>query len=144
MASCRLTADELSAEKAAELLGLPNAMVYKTLLARGQDSLLFEVCLPAGTEIDLKALAKNLGQRSVSLVPQKELFPLTGYYRGGCSPLGGRHRFPVYIHEEVILLEKVAINAGAIGVMIFLSPEELIRVTQATLINIAKPKTKVS
>jgi Cys-tRNA(Pro)/Cys-tRNA(Cys) deacylase len=116
-------------------------MVFKTILLNGQPSGLMEACLPAGAVLDLKALAKASAQRSVSMVPLKDLFPLTGYYRGGCSPLGGRRHFPVYIHESVTELEKVAINAGARGVMLLMGPNDLLKATKAKLANIARPKS---
>jgi Cys-tRNA(Pro)/Cys-tRNA(Cys) deacylase len=132
--------DDLSAETAAKSLGLPEEMVYKTILLKGLPSGLMEACLPAGRELDLKALAKASGQRSVALVPLKDLFPLTGYRRGGCSPLGGRRRFPVYVHQEVTKLEKVAVNAGARGSMLLLDPHDLIKAAQATPADIARQK----
>jgi Cys-tRNA(Pro)/Cys-tRNA(Cys) deacylase len=132
---------DLSAEKAAKLLGLPFELVYKTILLKGQPHGLIEACLPAGYELDLKAMAKASSQRSVTLVPLKDLFPLTGYHRGGCSPLAGRHHFPVYVHEDVTKLEKMAINAGARGVMLLLAPYDFITAVQAIPANIVKPKS---
>ncbi|MDR2368287.1 MAG: aminoacyl-tRNA deacylase [Deltaproteobacteria bacterium] len=140
MVTFQVDEDDLSAENAAKLLDLPLGMVYKTILLRGQPTCLLEACLPAGTDLDLKALAKAASLRSVSLVPFKELFPLTGYHRGGCSPLGGRRHFPVYLHEAATKLDKMAINAGARGLMLVLDPVDLIEATKATLANIAKPK----
>jgi Cys-tRNA(Pro)/Cys-tRNA(Cys) deacylase len=132
---------DLSAETAARLLGLPCEMVYKTILLKGQPLGLLEACLPAGFELDLKALAKASLQRSVAPVPLKDLFPLTGYQRGGCSPLGGRRHFPVYIHDQAAKLGQLAINAGARGMMLILKPLDLIKATQAELAKIARPKT---
>jgi Cys-tRNA(Pro)/Cys-tRNA(Cys) deacylase len=84
-------------------------------------------------------MAQIVGQRSVSLAPVKDLFRLTGYYRGGCSPLGGRHHYPVYFQEDMIWHDKIAINAGARGVMLIMAPEDLLQATQATLADIVKP-----
>jgi Cys-tRNA(Pro)/Cys-tRNA(Cys) deacylase len=140
MVTCRVDESDLSAETAAKLLDLPLEMVYKTILLKGDPLGLMEACLPAGTELDLKALAKAASQRSVSLVPLKDLFPLTGYQRGGCSPLGGRRHFPVFLHEAATNLDKMAINAGARGIMLVLSPTDFIAATQATLAKVARPK----
>jgi Cys-tRNA(Pro)/Cys-tRNA(Cys) deacylase len=141
MVTHQVNLDDLSAETAAKLLDLPMEMVYKTILLKGQPLGLIEACLPAGTELDLKALAKTSSQRSISLVPLKDLFPLTGYNRGGCSPLGGRRHFPVFIHDAVTKLDKMAINAGARGVMLILNPKDLIMATKATIANIARLKS---
>ncbi|MDR1109698.1 MAG: aminoacyl-tRNA deacylase [Deltaproteobacteria bacterium] len=140
MATCRVDEDDLSAETAAALLGLPPAMVYKTILLHGAPLGHLEACLPADLELDLKSLAKAASLRSVSLVPLRDLFPLTGYRRGGCSPLGGRRHFPLFLHSGALGLEKVAVNAGARGVMLLLAPLDLVRATGATPADIARPK----
>jgi Cys-tRNA(Pro)/Cys-tRNA(Cys) deacylase len=140
MVACQVSEDDLSAETAAKELNLPLEMVYKTILLKGEPKGHLEACLPAGTELDLKALAKASANRSISLVPLKDLFPLTGYQRGGCSPLGSRRSYPVFVHQDVTNLEKLAINAGARGQMLLLTPEDFIKATKATLANIARPK----
>jgi Cys-tRNA(Pro)/Cys-tRNA(Cys) deacylase len=132
--------NDLSAEYMAKVLGLPCEMVYKTLLLRGDKTGLLEAMVPAATEIDLKALATLSLNKKVAMTPLKELFPLTGYIRGGCSPLGGKHKYPVYIAEDITLLEKVLFNAGKRGLFILLSPDDLVKVTEATLGPIASPR----
>ena len=131
--------DDLSAETAAKLLGLPEAMVYKTLVVKGDRSGLLEACLPAGRELDLKALAAVSGNRSVALVPTKDLFTLTGYKRGGCSPLAGKKRLPVYLDERALTLDRLAVNAGARGVMLLLAPGDLAKAAQAVTAPISRP-----
>lgn len=131
--------DDLSAETAAKLLGLPLETVYKTLVLKGDRTGHLEACLPAGFELDLKSLAAASGNRSVSLIPVKDLQALTGYRRGGCSPLAGKKRFPVYVDERVLALDKLAINAGARGVMLILTPDALIKASGATTAAIARP-----
>jgi Cys-tRNA(Pro)/Cys-tRNA(Cys) deacylase len=140
MVTCQVTENDLSAETAAQELNLPLEMVYKTLLLKGHPHGHLEACLPAGTELDLKALAKASANRSMALVPLKDLFALTGYQRGGCSPLGSRRSYPVFVHQEVTKLEKLAINAGARGHMLLLRPDDFIKATKATLAMIARPK----
>ncbi|MDR2141364.1 MAG: aminoacyl-tRNA deacylase [Deltaproteobacteria bacterium] len=128
----------LSAVEAADSLNLPQDIVYKTLLLRGDRHGLLEACLPAAEELDLKALAKATGDKSVALTTVKELTALTGYLRGGCSPLGGLKDFPVYLDEAIMTKDKIAINAGARGLMFLLRPQDLLRATQGILAPIAK------
>ena len=130
--------DDLSAETAAERLGLPLERVYKTLVARGDKSGILEACLPAGREADLKALAAASGNKNVALTAVKELPGLTGYQRGGCSPLGGKKEYPVYIHDEIMLHDRVIINAGGRGLMFYMAPADLVKAVGATLAPIAK------
>jgi Cys-tRNA(Pro)/Cys-tRNA(Cys) deacylase len=130
--------DDLSALSAAKLLGLPPETVYKTLVLKGDRTGLLEACLPAGFELDLKALAAASGNRSVALVPVKDLPALTGYRRGGCSPLAGKKRLPVYLDERALSLERLAVNAGARGVMLLLAPEALAKAAEAVVAAIAR------
>ena len=129
---------DLSAERAAADVGMPQEQVYKTLVARGDKTGVMEVCLPAGKELDFKALAQASGNKSAALVSLKEVQPLTGYIRGGCSPIGGKKEYPVYIHDDALNHEKIAVNAGARGLLFVLSPHDLVRVTKATPCPIAK------
>lgn len=130
--------DDLSAESAAITLGLPLELVYKTLVARGDKTGIIEVCLPAGRELNLKALAAASGNKSAALVAVKELPGLTGYLRGGCSPLGGKKDYPVYIHEDIMNHERIIINAGKRGLMFLMSPGDLVKATGAVLSNLAR------
>ncbi len=131
--------DDLSAESAAGHLGLPPDRVYKTLVARGDQTGVLEVCLPAGRELDLKALAAVSGNKSVALVKVKELPGLTGYQRGGCSPLGGRKDYPVFILDEIMGHDRIIVNAGGRGLMFLLAPADLVRATKAVLAPVARP-----
>jgi Cys-tRNA(Pro)/Cys-tRNA(Cys) deacylase len=139
MLAADIPEDDLSAETAAKLLGLPQEEVYKTIVLKGDKSGFLEACVPAGFELDLKALAAASGNKTVSLVPVKELQALTGYKRGGCSPLAGKKNLPVYLDDSALVLERLAINAGARGVMLILSPEALIKASGASLAPIARP-----
>jgi Cys-tRNA(Pro)/Cys-tRNA(Cys) deacylase len=130
--------DDLSAERAAADTGIPPERMYKTLVARGDKTGVIEACLPAGRELDLKALASASGNKSVSLVSVKELTSLTGYVRGGCSPIGGRKEYPVFIYGEAAKHERIAINAGARGALFLISPDGLVSAVGATLADIAK------
>ena len=130
--------NDLSAEKAADDVGLPHEQVYKTLVVRGDKTGIMEACLPAGRELDFKALAQLSGNKSAALVPLKEVQPLTGYIRGGCSPIGGKREYPVYIEGDALKHERIAVNAGARGLLFVLSPQDLVRVTKATPGSVAK------
>jgi Cys-tRNA(Pro)/Cys-tRNA(Cys) deacylase len=136
----RFEADEsdLSAERAADDAGMPREAVYKTLVLRGDRTGVLEACIPAGFELDLKQLAVLSGNKSVAMVPMKELTALTGYVRGGCSPIGGRKRYPVYVFEDMMSRDQVAINAGSRGVLFLMSPRDLVEVTGAVTGKIAR------
>jgi Cys-tRNA(Pro)/Cys-tRNA(Cys) deacylase len=127
---------DLSAERAASDIGMPSELVYKTLVLRGDKTGVIEACVPAGLELDLKVLAALSGNKSVAMVSVKELRPLTGYDRGGCSPIG-RKSYPVYIYEDALNHERIAVNAGARGLLFLMSPRDLVRVTGAVAGNIA-------
>ncbi|MCL2683832.1 MAG: aminoacyl-tRNA deacylase [Synergistaceae bacterium] len=127
---------DLSAERAATDIGMPFEQVYKTLVLRGDKTGVLEACVPAGRELDLKALAALSSNKSVAMVNVRELKPLTGYDRGGCSPIGIKH-YPVYIHVDALNHERIAVNAGARGLLFLMSPRDLVRVTGATAGNIA-------
>jgi Cys-tRNA(Pro)/Cys-tRNA(Cys) deacylase len=132
-------ASDLSAERAALEVGMPREVMYKTLVVRGSATGVMEACIPAGTELDLKALAALSGNKSVALVPLKELTPLTGYVRGGCSPIGGKRDYPVYIFEDALKHGRIAVNAGDQCLLFLMSPRDLVMVTKAVPGRIAKP-----
>lgn len=122
---------ELSAEDAAAKTGVAEEQTFKTLCARGDKSGIMMVCVPAGRELDFKKLAAASGNKSAELVHLKEVLGLTGYIRGGCSPVGAKKKYPVYIDETAILFDYITVNAGQRGLLFKLNPEELIRVTEA-------------
>jgi len=130
--------DDLSAERAASDVGLPSEIVYKTLVARGDKTGIMEACIPAGMELDLKALSSLSGNKNTAMVAVKELMPLTGYMRGGCSPIGGKKAYPVFIFDDALNHEKIAINAGARGLLFLMSPGDLVSVTGASPGRIAR------
>ena len=124
---------DLSGTHAADLLGLPADMLFKTLVLHGERSGYFVCCIPASCEIDLKKAAKAAGDKNCDLIAMKELLPLTGYLRGGCSPIGMKKHFPTFIDETVGLFERVVISAGVRGTMLMLEPQPLIDYVQATV-----------
>lgn len=123
--------DDLSAVAAAAALGAEPGQVFKTLIARGDKGGVLAACIPADAVLNFKALAVLSGNKSVQLVPLKEVQPLTGYIRGGCSPLGMRKAYPVYIDTSVILYDRVYVSAGARGVQLCVHPDALVRATGA-------------
>jgi Cys-tRNA(Pro)/Cys-tRNA(Cys) deacylase len=129
--------DDLSAQTAAALLNIEEETVYKTLILKGDQTGLLAACIPSSSEVNLKALSAALSNnRSVALVATKELFALTGYRRGGCSPLGLKKPCPIFFHSQVLKLENVAVNAGSIGLMLFLNPNDLIKAISAVTADI--------
>src|ERR1700761_5263707 len=133
--------DNLSAELVAAKIGLPPEQLFKTLLARGDRNGPCFAVVPSNTELDYKALAKLTGDRKVELVHLKEVQPLTGYVRGGVTVLGAKKDYPVYADETIELWDVVSISAGARGTQILLAPADYLRITKATVGEIARPKS---
>ena len=123
---------DLSAETVACKIGPPPAQVFKTLATRGDKTGVLLALIAAGTELDLKALADASGNKRCELLPLKEVHPVTGYVRGGVSPLGTKKRLPVYLDRTVLAHDEVSISAGVRGTQILLAPADLVRMTQAT------------
>ena len=130
--------DDLSAEKAADALGMPRERVFKTLALRGERRGVLFALVPAGTDIDLKKLAKVSGDKRVELVPLREVRKLTGYERGAVTPLALPKRYPVVIDETVELWPSIGISAGVRGVEIVLAPDDLLQITSAETEDIAR------
>lgn len=128
--------DHIDALHAAENLGIDPQEVYKTIILRNQDNLLFVFCVPAPCEISLKKARTVTGSRSIDLIRSDELRPLTGYVRGGCSPLGMIHPYPTFLEETVQLLPRVSVSAGLRGVQLLLSPLDLARAAAAVFADI--------
>ncbi|MGI6227162.1 MAG: Cys-tRNA(Pro) deacylase [Peptococcales bacterium] len=125
--------DDLSAENVALKAGWPLEKVFKTLVAKGDKTGVIVACLPGGGELNLKSLASLSGNKKVELVPLKEVLPLTGYIRGGVSPIGLKKNYPVYIHGSAFNFETILISAGARGYQIEINPRDLQKVTGATI-----------
>jgi Cys-tRNA(Pro)/Cys-tRNA(Cys) deacylase len=130
--------DDLSAPRVAEKIGLPPEQVFKTLVARGDRTGVLMACIPANTELDLKALASASGNKKVELVPVKEVLGLTGYIRGGVSPIGTRKPYPFYIDETVDLWDVFSISAGVRGCQMLVAPDDVVRITDGKRCAIAK------
>ena len=128
--------DDLSDMHAAQALRMPPEQVFKTLVARGPKTGIHVYCIPVCCELDLKKAAKVAGDKSMELVAVKELLPLTGYIRGGCSPVGMKKQYPTFLDETCILYEEIAVSAGERGHQMLLNPEDLAKITNATYADI--------
>ncbi|MDY4489548.1 MAG: Cys-tRNA(Pro) deacylase [Candidatus Faecousia sp.] len=127
---------DLSGIHAAEALGLPAEQVFKTLVAKGERTGINIFCIPVCCELDLKKAAKAARDKNMELVAVKELLPLTGYIRGGCSPVGMRKHYPTFLDETCELWDEIAVSAGERGHQILLPPLALADLTHATLADI--------
>lgn len=124
--------NDLSGVHIAEQTGLPPEIMFKTLVAMG-DKKPFVFCIPVAQELDLKKCAAVAGVKRVELVAVKDLLSLTGYIRGGCSPIGMKKKFPTFIDETVILYDEITVSAGIKGCQLMLNSKELIEFTNATV-----------
>ena len=117
----------------ARLLGQNPAAVFKTLVARGASGGYYVFDIPVADTLDLKKAAKAVGEKSIAMLPAKELLPLTGYVHGGCSPVGMKKPFPTLFHETAEGLETVCVSAGKIGFQVEVSPADLIGLVGGTV-----------
>ena len=125
--------EHLDAVHVAQEVGMPAAQVFKTLCVRGDKHGVMFAVIPDDAELDLKALAKVSGNKRAELVALKEVLPLTGYIRGGCSPLGAKKNYPVYMDVTSNNWPEIAISAGQRGMQIVAAPADLQRATNATV-----------
>jgi Cys-tRNA(Pro)/Cys-tRNA(Cys) deacylase len=123
--------NDLSAPHVAAKVGMPPEQVFKTLVSRGDRTGVLMACIPANTELDLKALAAASGNKKVELVAMKEVLPLTGYIRGGVSPVGTRKPYPLYLDETADLWDIISVSAGLRGCQMLLAPGDLVRAVDA-------------
>ena len=130
--------NDLSAPRVAEKIGMPAEQVFKTLVARGERTGVLMAAIPANTELDLKALAGASGNKKVELVPVKEVLGLTGYIRGGVSPIGVRKPYPFFLDETAILFDTISVSAGIRGCQLILAADDLLRVTEGKYSAVAK------
>ncbi len=124
--------DTVDGVTVARMLGQDPARVFKTLVARGKTGGIYVFSIPVEAELDLKKAAKAVGEKAVELVPVKELLVLTGYVRGGCSPVGMRKLYPTVLHATAEELPSVVVSAGKIGYQVELAPADLLAIAHAT------------
>ena len=128
--------NDLNGNHAAKAIGFPPEQVFKTLVVRGVKQGVMVFCIPVCCELDLKKAAKASGDKSIALLPVKDLLTTTGYIRGGCSPVGMKKKYPTYIDEVCLLFEEIAVSAGERGHQMILPPQELVRLVDAKLVDI--------
>ena len=130
--------NDLSATTLAKKIGQDVEQIFKTLVLRGDKTGVFVCVIPGNAEVDLKKAAKVSGNKNCAMVQQKELLGLTGYIRGGCSPLGMKKSYPIYIHETCQLFDQIYISAGQRGLQLKLNPEDLIKMVEAEVCDVAE------
>ena len=128
--------NDLSGLHAAAAIAFPPEQVYKTLVTRGPKTGINVFCVPVCCELDLKKAATAAGDKSISMIPVKELLAITGYIRGGCSPVGMKKHFPTYIEESCLLYPEIAVSAGERGHQMILPASLLIDITHAEVVDI--------
>ena len=116
----------------AKSMGQNPEAVFKTLVARGASNALYVFDIPVADSLDLKKAARAVGEKSVAMLHQKELLPLTGYVHGGCSPVGMKKQYPTVFHETAEILDTITVSAGKIGYQVELSPADLIALVGGT------------
>ena len=120
----------------AEITGLDPKMVFKTLVCRGASKSIYVFCIPVAAELDLKKAAKAVGEKSIAMIHVSEITALTGYVRGGCSPVGMKKQYRTTFHESVNDLDAVVVSAGRIGHQVALAPGALIELVRAATADI--------
>ncbi len=128
--------NDLNGNHAAEAIGFPPEQVFKTLVARGVRTGINVFCIPVCCELDLKKAARAAGDKSMGLIPVKDLLETTGYIRGGCSPVGMKRKYPTYFCETCQLYDEIALSAGERGHQILVHPLEVASLVQAELADI--------
>ncbi len=126
-------ASEFTAEEAAEKMGLPPGDIWKTLVARGERRGVVMAIVPGPRSLSLRKLAQAIGDKRAEMVDVSELMRLTGFLKGGVSPLGGRREYPIYIDATIREHARVSISAGQRGLQILIAPDDLIRATRGTV-----------
>lgn len=125
--------DELDAQTVANKINWPAEKVFKTLVARSTRGSVVMACIPATCELNLKSLAQLIKDKKIELVPVKEIQSLTGYIRGGVSPLATKKSYPLYLDISAVNYDKISISAGRRGLQMLLAPKDLQNITKATL-----------
>ena len=130
--------NDLRGTHAAHAINMPEEQVFKTLVARGDKNGIHVFCIPVCFELDLKKAAKVSGNKSIEMVAVKELLGLTGYIRGGCSPVGMKKKYPTYFDETAVLYDEIAVSAGERGHQMIVHPEQLAALLDGEFTDIIK------
>lgn len=129
--------NDLAAQHVAESLGQPIEQVFKTLVLHGDRTGYIVCVIPGNCEVDLKALAKASGNKKAEMIPMKDLLSVTGYIRGGCSPVGMKKKFPTYFHSTAMEFEHIYVSAGVRGLQLKIAPSDLIAFVSGTVAEVA-------
>lgn len=130
--------NNLAGEHVAELIGMPAEQVFKTLVAKGEKKGIVVFCIPVNLEINLKKAAAIIGDKKIEMLHVKDLLGITGYIRGGCSPIGMKKKFPTYIDETAILYDEITVSAGVRGCQLCIPRDKLVDFIDASLCDIAQ------
>jgi Cys-tRNA(Pro)/Cys-tRNA(Cys) deacylase len=117
-------------------LGQDPECVFKTLVARGASKCIYVFCIPVAENLDLKKAARAVGEKSIEMIHVKEINALTGYIRGGCSPVGMKKQYPTVFHETAEIVDTIMVSAGKIGYQVELSPDALMELVEGTLADV--------
>lgn len=131
LAEYEVDPDDLSVAHVAREINVPASHLFKTLVLRGDRSGIFVCVINGESEVDLKKAAKISGNKKADMVAMKELLPLTGYIRGGCTAIGMKKNYPVFLDQNALELEKIYVSAGKRGLQIIITPQDYIKATQA-------------
>ena len=129
---------DLSGVHAAQMLGIDPDCMFKTLVTRSDKRNLYVFCIPVAQELDLKKCAAAVGEKKVEMIHVKELLGLTGYIRGGCSPVGMKKKYPTVIDETAQLFDRIYVSAGQRGIQMIVDPMQLAEYTEATFADVMK------
>ena len=130
--------DNLSGEHVASQIGIPPEQVFKTLVARGEKKGIVVFCIPVSLELNLKKVAAAIGDKKIEMLHVKDLLSVTGYIRGGCSPIGMKKKYPTYMDETAILHDHITISAGVRGCQLCIPTEAFVKYIEAVLCDIAE------
>ncbi len=135
---CEYEVDEndLSGKHIADEIGLAHEIVFKTLVAKGDKTGYVVFCIPVDEEIDLKLAARETGNKRIEMLAVKELLPVTGYIRGGCSPIGMKKKFPTFVEESALQYEKITVSAGVRGAQLLLAVKDLLPFIEAKCVSV--------
>lgn len=122
----------------AEITGAPVEQSFKTLVMKGKSNQHYVFVIPIAEEVDLKAAAKAAGEKSIEMIPVKDITAVTGYVRGGCSPLGMKKQFPTFVHETAASFDKIYISGGRIGTTIVVNPADLMKIIKGSYADLTR------
>lgn len=125
--------NDLNGNHAAEAIGMPPEQVFKTLVTKGTRTGINVFCIPVCCELDLRKAAKAAGDKNIQMLQVKELLTITGYIRGGCSPVGMKKKYPTFLDETCILYDRIAVSAGERGHQMLIPYEAIVEITGAKL-----------